>query len=551
MATVTSPLILWFILFYLASPSVTAASELSLAVIGPATLQLSPSLIVENSPGSKPGAKVKCERVLIHGLPRMKHLSKFANSMKVKVSYTTSTSSRRLPNIDICFHRNASLEIGMCPQDQWERLSKGLWIKPMSPFDHKVLDIRMGAAYSENIQVSLDEEFFFYRILFLVFGVMLMSLASVLSKSLVFYYSGAMAAGAFLVILMVLYQGMKLLPTGRKSSFAIFLYSSFVGLGSFLLRYVPRLLRSLLVEIGLSEDMYNPLLIFLIVFLLIGGSWLGFLAVRKLVLTDDGSIDDGVSHFVTWLIRMVASVLILQSCTDPLLAADALMVGIFISLVLRSVHLEHVHSFYKNLSRPNKIDDREPVYPYGPPKANASVSRPSTRTSYTPVQGQSSKSPITDSEPFYSTFHNTPDRRKFTKDEWELFTRESTRKAMEGLVASPDFSRWAVSHADRITLAPKKEYANDFERGYLGDMNIIHVSAVNENSALYSCMWQLRPSLFLLYVFEYGIYTLVFYQRVQELLHVSFPGQDIQFEMSKGSDVCKSRSHLMEQAYQD
>ena len=45
----------------------------------------------------------------------------------------------------------------MCPHDQWERLSNGSWIKPMSPFDHKVIDIRMGASYSENIQVSLDE----------------------------------------------------------------------------------------------------------------------------------------------------------------------------------------------------------------------------------------------------------------------------------------------------------------------------------------------------------------------------------------------------------
>lgn len=257
MAAVTPPFIPWFILVsYLVFLPIGAASESSLAVTGPATLQLSPSLIVENSPGSKPGAKVKCGRVLIHGLPRIKHLNKFANSMKVKVSYATSSGFP--PNVDICFHRNASLEIGMCPQDQWERLSKGLWIKSMSPFDHKVLDIRMGASYSENLQVSLDEEFFFYRILFLVFGVVLMSLASVLSKSLVFYYSGAMATGVFLVILMVLFQGMKLLPTGRKSSLAMFLYSSIVGLGTFLLRYVPRLLRLLLVEIGLSADMHDP-----------------------------------------------------------------------------------------------------------------------------------------------------------------------------------------------------------------------------------------------------------------------------------------------------
>lgn len=463
MATATPPLILWFILVYLPFLSVSATSELSLAVTGPSTLLLSPSLLVENSPGSKPRAKVKCERVLIRGLPRIKHLNKFANSMKVKVSY--ATSSVRPPNVDICFHRNASLPIGMCPQDQWERLSKGLWIKPMSPFDHKVLDIRMGASSSENLQVSLDEEFFFYRILFLVFGVVLMTLASALSQSLVFYYSGAMAAGVFLVILIVLYQGMKLLPTGRKSSLAIVLYSSFVGLGSFLLRYVPRLLPSLFVEIGLSEDMYDPLLKFLIVCAVIAGSWFGFWVVRKLVLSEDGSIDDGVSNFVTWSIRMVASVFILQSCIDPLLAAVALMGGIFISLVLRSVHPELVHCVYKNLSRLNK-NARKPVYPYGSPVANASVSRPSTRASYTPVQGPTSKSPITDSETFYSTFHSTHDRRKFTKDEWESFTRESTRKAMEGLVASPDFSEWAVSHADRITLAPKKKVAHEQRRWF-------------------------------------------------------------------------------------
>ncbi|XP_057784430.1 uncharacterized protein LOC131001838 isoform X2 [Salvia miltiorrhiza] len=458
MATVTPPLILWCIIVsYLVVLSVGAASEFSLAVGGPAALQLFPSFIVENSPGSRPGAKIKCGRVLIQGLPRIKHLNKFANSMKVKVSH--ATSSGRPPNIDVCFHRNESLDIGMCTHDQWERLSNGLWIKPMSPFDHKVLDIRMGASYSENIEVSLDEEFFLYRILFLVSGIVLMSLASVLSKSLVFYYSGAMAAGALLVILMVLFQGMKLLPTGRKSSLAVFLYSSFVGLGTFLLRYVPRLLRSLLVEIGLSEDMYDPLLIFLIVFLLITGSWLGFWVVRKLVITEDGSVDDGVSLFATWSIRIIASVLILQSSIDPLLAINALIGGIFFSLGLRSIQPKLVRRVYKKLSRPTKINVREPVYPYASPVANASVPRPSTRASYTPVQGQTSKSRITDSETFYSTFHDTPDRRKFAKDEWESFTRESTRKAMEGLVASPDFNRWAVSHADRITLAPKREDA--------------------------------------------------------------------------------------------
>lgn len=45
-----------------------------------------------------------------------------------------------------------------------------------------------------------------YRILFLVSGIVLMSVASWLSNSLVFYYSGAMAIGIILLILVVLFQ---------------------------------------------------------------------------------------------------------------------------------------------------------------------------------------------------------------------------------------------------------------------------------------------------------------------------------------------------------
>ena len=54
------------------------------------------------------------------------------------------------------------------------------------------------------------------------------------------------------------------------------------------------------------------LAIFLLLFLVIAGAWLGFWVVRKLVLTEDGLIDIGVSHFVAWSIRMIAAVMILQ-----------------------------------------------------------------------------------------------------------------------------------------------------------------------------------------------------------------------------------------------
>ncbi|KZV57023.1 hypothetical protein F511_08181 [Dorcoceras hygrometricum] len=382
----------------------------------------------------------------------------------------------------MCFHRNLSLGIAMCPLDKWERFTEGLWIKSMSPFDHKLLDIRMEGSYSETVQVSLSEEFFLYRVIFLFGGILMMALASWLSESLIFYYCGAMAVGVFLVALMVLFQGMKLLPTGRKSSLAIFLYSCFAGVGTFFLRYVPRLFRSLLIEVGLSEDIYDPVVLFLLVFVTIFGAWLGFWVVRKFVLTEDGSIDISVSRFVTWAIRVVSSVMILQSSVDPLLAAEALMCGIFISSVLKNLIqpkvVRHVYNsktileialqFWmqnntrnscSKFSKVEKINHRKSPDPYTSPAKVTSVSKPLKGTPYPSGQVSTSHSPprLSNADTFYSTFHGTADRRKFSKAEWNKFSRESTKQALEGLVSSPDFSKWAVAHADRITLAPKKE----------------------------------------------------------------------------------------------
>lgn len=57
---------------------------------------------------------------------------------------------------------------------------------------------------------------------------------------------------------------------------------------------------------------------------------------------------------------------------------------------------------------------------------------------------------------FYSTFHNTRNRKKFTKKEWDEFTRESTKQALAEWAASPEFSEWIVEHADRIKLLPSE-----------------------------------------------------------------------------------------------
>ena len=60
----------------------------------------------------------------------------------------------------------------------------------------------------------------------------------------------------------------------------------------------------------------------------------------------------------------------------------------------------------------------------------------------------------TDNQDHYSTFHKTRNRKKFTKQEWEDFSQESTRNAMAELTASPEFTDWMIEHADRIKLLP-------------------------------------------------------------------------------------------------
>ncbi|XP_061338928.1 uncharacterized protein LOC133285679 [Gastrolobium bilobum] len=478
MAGTHTPQSAWILrVFFLWTSSVLVfANERSLFLIPNATLQLSRGFPVENSPGSKPGATVVVERVHIHGLSRFRNLGKFAHSMKVNV--LPVNSDVRLPNIEVCFHRNASLAVGMCPQGQWEKVVKSSWARSMSPFDHKLLDIRTAGSSLENFEVSIKEEFFVYRIVLLISGIILMSLASFLSKSLVFYYSSAMAIGIILVILIILYQGMKLLPTGRKSSLAIFLYSSAVGFGTFLLRYVPDLVCSVLTELGIDEDMYNPLAIFLVTFVAIAGAWLGFWVVRKLVLTEDGSVDISTAQFVAWVIRILAAVMILQSSMDPLLATLGLLCGSLLSLLKRMHRLRFLRRLGRSLfkspkknrrrsrvpdsSSPFDVSHDEHIYnirhkedsPFLRPKLESFILGPCKSSE----QGFTRTPPKTLTEELYpSIIHTTPERRKYSAAEWDAFTKESTEKALGELVASPDFSKWLSTNADRISVTPNSK----------------------------------------------------------------------------------------------
>ncbi|KAM1091399.1 hypothetical protein FF1_018892 [Malus domestica] len=452
--------VLW--LFFLSLPlssAVEPSNEHSLVISESDRLQLSRGAPVTNSPGSKPGISVLCERVHIRGLSRLKNIGKFANTVKVKVSGTNS--STRIPTFEVCFHRNTSLGLGMCPQSRWQKVPKGSWSRSMSPFEHQLLDIRTHGSSLESLEVSIEEEFVKYRTTFLILGIIMMSLASLLSNSLVFYYGSGMAIGVVLVILIVLFQGMKLLPTGRKNSLAIFVYSSVVGLGSFLLSYLPGLLRTVLIEIGISEDMYNPLAIFLLAFIFLAGAWLGFWAVHKLVLTEDGSIDIMTSQFVNWSIKILGATLIFQSSVDHLLATEAIVFGFVVSAILKKIFR------WRFLRRVCKIMSFQfwslvmafqylPTFPSSISTGKSlKTPKKNRRRLEIPDPPPSPPSPPSDAWLFPSTFHTTPERRKYSKEEWDAFTRDTTTKALQELASSPEYHRWCSSNVERISVAPR------------------------------------------------------------------------------------------------
>ncbi|XP_020575546.1 uncharacterized protein LOC110021403 [Phalaenopsis equestris] len=147
----------------------------------------------------------------------------------------------------------------MCPAGLWWKFpSKGSFVGSLSPFEDWILDVRVLPDPSRVLEVTSELEFLPHRVVFLILGFSIMLMADSLSESVIFYYGSAMTIGIILVILMVVYQGMKLLPTGRKSSLAVVLYSSIVGVAASLLQHISALLRAALVGIGIYEDMHKP-----------------------------------------------------------------------------------------------------------------------------------------------------------------------------------------------------------------------------------------------------------------------------------------------------
>ncbi|XP_010054885.2 uncharacterized protein LOC104443246 [Eucalyptus grandis] len=302
---------------------------------------------------------VTCERVEVIGLSRLR-LGSYSSALRVTLLPSESIPERLHGKIQVCFHRNSSLTSCECEKDEWKSIQKGMWSSVISPYEHRYVDVKIIGEAPIPIRVSISEEPQQWRLLCLALGFILLLLAPFISSWVPFYYSSSMAIGVLLVIIILLFQGMKLLPTGRKNAFYLTLYGSMLGAGSFLLHQFSMMVNSILLSFGFSEEMHNPVSVFLLVGIVLAGAALGYWIVRKFVISEDGSVDDGVAQFVKWAMRVVAATLIFQSTFDTLLAVGALACCSATCFLVTSIWSEAAYEPYSLNWSPTLYWPRQP-----------------------------------------------------------------------------------------------------------------------------------------------------------------------------------------------
>ncbi|KAL2635096.1 hypothetical protein R1flu_006575 [Riccia fluitans] len=438
---------------------------------------------VEESPGTHPGELVIAARLRVLGISRMQHLDKFYHTYRIKVEAPSRGGFfKSVPRVEVCVHQDPILDLAQCVKKNWRTLDKsGSWSDGFSPFESKFVDVRIVEPLSDfPVVVSVHDEENSYRLVLLALGIVLWILAPVISGWVPFYYSTAMTLGVIMVLVLIVYQTMRLLPTGRKSSIYIVLYGSLVGLGTVIASYFSSLVTSVLTELGLSEEMYNPMAIFLGVGIALFGAYLGYWGVRKLIITEDGSVDLATAKFVKWAIRILGSVSILQSSKDPVFMLSALIGGIFVACIVLNVkscttefweYLENrwspepVTGKGVSFHSPRKKDQLTPV------QKDALRNLPGMDTLFDGTEQISHGSqfsegstpgrrrkqmpqPTFEDEAFVSTFHKSPGHKPISKQEYKEIADAYTSRAVEELESSKEFKDWKRKNKERFFVLP-------------------------------------------------------------------------------------------------
>ncbi|KAM0992676.1 hypothetical protein ACFX2A_008552 [Malus domestica] len=461
-----SAILLLLFAFCLSLPTLSPATELKGVDIEDPVLEVIPAPFSEHS--AVPGSKVVifCERARVSGISRLK-LGSYASSLKITLSTSVAIPERLHSKIQVCFHRNNTLGLCQCEEDDWKNIQKGLWSSVMSPYDERYVDVKFIGKIPGSITITVEEDFQRWRLVCLALGFTLLLLAPIVSNWVPFYYTSSMVIGVFLVIIIILFQGMKLLPTGRKNVLYLTIYGSVLGAGSFLVHQFSLMVNSILLSFGLSEEMHNPVSIFLLVGIILAGAALGYWIVRKFVVSKDGTVDVGIAQFVKWAMRIIGTTSILQSTLDTPLAMGALVSYWIISKLITSLkwhlksHQSDAGSGSPCLPKGKQVKGRQSHPKFlsrsSPQEKNWNSRRSLSAWSDSPVTGvMSPSSRAPNQQEYYSTFHKVQNRKKFTRKEWDDFTHESTRQAIAEWAASPEVPNWLIEHADRIQLLPSE-----------------------------------------------------------------------------------------------
>ncbi|CAN1312701.1 hypothetical protein LINPERPRIM_LOCUS28723 [Linum perenne] len=356
-----------------------------------------------HSPGSDSKEALFCDRVKVSGLSRLK-LASYSNSLRVTLVPSAVIPERLHRRIQVCFHRNVSIGWCHCGKEDWKSFQNGQWSSLMSPYGERYIDVKAIGEISGRITVQIEEEPHRWRLLCLAVGLVLLFLAPVVSSWVPFYYSSSMAIGIILVIVILLFQ----------------------------------------------------VYIFVLVGIILAGAALGYWMVRKFVISKDGNVDSGVAQFVKWSIRAIATTFLFQSTADPLYALATVVLSYMVCFIITKLTRRPVY-------QSGKVAGRQSAEFYRRAAAASSKmspgGRPSSVWANSPVKGLVTSSPNAHASPlaqqdYYSTFHKTAKRKKYTKKEWDEFTRESTKEAMKEWASSPEVASWLINNADRIQLLP-------------------------------------------------------------------------------------------------
>ncbi|CAN6291889.1 unnamed protein product [Urochloa humidicola] len=411
-----------------------------------------------------------CERVRLSGVPRL-HLESYASQMRVKMNVSQSIPEKFHWKIEVCLHRNASMGLCQCEAGEWQGFQDGLWTAVNSPYGNKYVDVKLSDKKSARFTLSIQEEFQKWRLACLIIGFVLLFLSPIVSNWAPFYYSSSMALGILLVVLIVLFQGMKLLPMGKKSLFYLTIYGSVIGVGSYAVHYFATIVSSILENFGFSEEMHNPVSLFLMVAIVLTGAGFGYWMVRRFILSKDGCVDAGIAQFVKWAMRVVATFFIIQSTLDPRLAMVALASCWSVCALLTGKKVKRTTTQKQKQSKVSSqlvLTQGSPSSPqvqFLSPSSKVGFGRTASRSSATQygwsnlANGGRVSSALTNQvvpkqdkdEDYYSTFHNIQPR-KYSKEEWDEFTQESTRTALAECTATPEFAQWVADNAHRVRV---------------------------------------------------------------------------------------------------